>query len=164
MKSRDNIVKFLSIFSSLSSTIGLLDKLSCQPPEQTDLPDPLQNICATHSTNILCQSHAVGWLLLLCTGDVGSIARGLCQAWDRHKLTKAETELNEWEQNGRIWQRLRWSWTLEIIPLFFSLHAGELSQKCHTNGFGLVASLGHVVHLREYNWIPKGRSYMKKMV
>lgn len=78
MKSRDSIVKFLSIFSALSSTIGSLDQ-SCQPPEQTDLSDPLQSICTTHSTNSLCQSHEIGWLQLPCTGDMESTAQGFAK-------------------------------------------------------------------------------------
>lgn len=82
MKSKDSIVKFLSILSALSSTIGSLDKLSCQPPEQTDLPDPLQSICATHSTNILCQSHGIGWLQLLALEAWTALA----QSFAKHEI------------------------------------------------------------------------------
>lgn len=153
MKSRDNIAKFLSIFSALSSTVGSLDQ-SCQPPEQTDLPDPLQSIYTTHSTDILCQSHAICWLQLPCIGDMDSIVTGLCWAWDRHNLTIAETELDEWEENGRIWQWLRWSWTLEIMqatPFFLSPCRRIVTEVSYqwvwSSGFSRVCGVSRRIYL-----------------
>lgn len=149
MKSTDSIVKFLSVFSAISSKIGSLGQ-SCEPPEQTDLPDP----CKAFVPHIALISCARAMQLLAAAPLYqrhGQHCAGLCQAWDGHNPVIGD-RMNEWEENGRLWQWLRWSWTLEIMLLFFSLQA-ELSQKCHTSRFGLVTSLGHVVHLGEYIWI-----------
>lgn len=72
MKSRKHIIKFLYNFSTLSSTIVLLDQ-SYWPSEQTDLLDALQSTHTTHSANIRCQNHEISLLQLTGTGDMGRI-------------------------------------------------------------------------------------------
>lgn len=113
MKSSNHIIIFFYNFSTIPNTIGALDQ-SCQPAELSDLPDALQRTCTTHSTNITSESHTINLLQLTCTRDTERIVTGLCWAWSRHDLMITDAELNEWENNGVTWQRLRWSSVLAI--------------------------------------------------